>query len=344
MNMMTQNQYFFASLTRISDLADRPFKVRKLEHNIWATGDYVAAKVIGAPNPLYRVELNNGRMVEVMEGDHIVGAFGTRAATLEATGDWKEIGSNLQMSALTSAGLLGKLTSRSPTLPPPMSVVYHGHVTRDGKKLRMCDFVNNVHKRRLTVPVVLVVGTSMSAGKTVTGRVIVHELKRAGLNVVGAKLTGAGRYRDILSFKDAGADHIIDFVDAGLPSTVVSEAEFRVALHNMLSRISSWGADVLVVEAGASPLEPYNGAAAIEELNEQLRLTILCTPDPYAVVGVQSAFDLKPDFVSGPATNTNAGRELVEKLTGVPTLNAMDRSTLPELQEALKRALPELLG
>ena len=34
--------------------------------------------------------------------------------------------------------------------------------------------------------------------------------------VIGTKLTGAGRYRDILAMRDAGADYIFDFVDAGL--------------------------------------------------------------------------------------------------------------------------------
>ena len=48
--------------------------------------------------------------------------------------------------------------------------------------------------------------------------------------VIGTKLTGAGRYRDILAMQDAGADYIFDFVDAGLPSTVVSEREYRRAL------------------------------------------------------------------------------------------------------------------
>ena len=67
------------------------------------------------------------------------------------------------------------------------------------------------------MPVVLLIGTSMSAGKTTTGRIIVHELKRAGLRVAGAKFTGAGRYRDVLAFGDAGADTIIDFVDAACP-------------------------------------------------------------------------------------------------------------------------------
>ncbi len=67
----------------------------------------------------------------------------------------------------------------------------------------------------------------MSAGKTTTGRLIVHELHDMGHKVIGAKLTGAGRYRDVLSFRDAGAAAVFDFVDAGLPSTVEPEAKFR---------------------------------------------------------------------------------------------------------------------
>ena len=59
--------------------------------------------------------------------------------------------------------------------------------------------------------------------------------------MVGAKLTGAGRYRDILAMQDAGADHIFDFVDAGLPSTVVPESEYRPALRNLLSRMAGRG-------------------------------------------------------------------------------------------------------
>jgi hypothetical protein len=38
-----------------------------------------------------------------------------------------------------------------------------------------------------------------------------------GLNVVGAKLTGAARHRDVPCFEDAGAAAVVDFVDAALP-------------------------------------------------------------------------------------------------------------------------------
>jgi hypothetical protein len=99
----------------------------------------------------------------------------------------------------------GKALSVAPTLPRLMSLRYSGHVLRDGRKLTMEDFVPPTPETHFATPVVLLIGTSMSAGKTTTGRIIIHELKRAGFNIAGAKLTGAGRYRDVLAFRDASA-------------------------------------------------------------------------------------------------------------------------------------------
>jgi len=203
----------------------------------------------------------------------------------------------------------------------------------------MRDFVARRPSNLWTIPVVMLIGTSMSAGKTTTGRIIVHELKRAGLKVAAAKLTGAACYRDMLSFRDAGADHIFDFVDVGLPSTVCPEDEFRDALDQLLSRIAVLDVDVLVAEAGASPLEPYNGAVAYEVLKSFIRMTVLCASDPYAVVGVQEAFGLKPDLVTGPTANTSAGIALVDKLTGVRAMTLMEEASVPELRQLLQQKL-----
>lgn len=334
-----ESRYFFPSLTRISDLARRAFGVEKLPREQWGGGDYVAAAVTGTRQG--KLELAHGRMIDVMEGDHLIGALGKRAATLQGVGDWQAIGEDLEMDALTAAGLIGKVTSASHLADTFTRLSYVGHVMREGRKLGMEDFVEPLVEKALNVPVILLVGTSMSAGKTTTGRVIIHELTRAGLKVVGAKLTGAGRYRDILAFKDAGADHIFDFVDVGLPSTVVPEGTFRRALRTLLHRIAHLEPDVLVAEAGASPLEPYNGATAIEELKGQICCTILSASDPYAVVGVQTAFGLQPDLVTGPATNTEAGIALVNKLARVKALNIMDRACLPALRELLRKRLPK---
>ncbi len=330
---------FLASVTRVSDLGEDGFATEALPRDQWDTGDYVVGQVQSIRGQLTAVELANGRMVDVMEDDLVVGAFGTRVATLEAVGDWRDIGDDGRFNALTSAGLFGKTTSLSPFLSSPMNLSYRGHVMRNGEKCTMRGSLPAIEIVDFEIPVILIVGTSMSAGKTMSGRVIVHMLSQMGLNVVGAKLTGAARYRDMLSFGDAGASAIYDFVDAGLPSSAVDEATYREALSYLLSRIAVDKPDVVVAEAGASPLEPYNGAIAKEMIRDQVRFKLLCAQDPYAVVGVQQAFQRAPDLVAGGAANTDAGIALVQKLTGLPALNIMDPASRGELAAMLRKAL-----
>ncbi|MDH3336325.1 MAG: hypothetical protein OER22_03785 [Gammaproteobacteria bacterium] len=336
-------QTFLASLARIADFETNPYDVRALRHEDWASGDYVQAEVAGPASELYVVESCSGAMLPVRPGDEIVGALGERAATLEGVGSYKDV-RNGRMHALTAAGLFGWFTSFACTLPSPMSLVYRGHIVRDGNKVTMRQFAIRAKPSKFSIPTILLVGTSMSAGKTVTGRRVCKLLSSAGYRVVGAKLTGAGRYRDIASFKRAGANTIFDFVDVGLPSTVVPPDEFRQAIRPLLSRINDLKPDFLVAEAGASPLEPYNGDAAIDELGDTICCTILCASDPYAVVGVRQAFGITPDLVAGPAANTSAAVDLVRKLAGLPALNVIDRGTLPALRDFLERTLQLNLG
>lgn len=333
------NRYFLTSVTRITDFRNGEFDINPLDRPRWSHGDYVAARVLGTPSALYQIEIPSGRMVAMMAGDRIIGALGTRAATLEGVGDWTRVASDGRMEALTGAGLLGKATSSSPMIPRLMSLQYEGHVSVDGNTRRMRDYILPMESRTLDAPVVLMVGTSMSAGKTTAGRVIIHELNNMGIRVVGAKFTGAARYRDILSYGDAGAVAIVDFVDAGLPSTVVGEARFREAMDYMVSRVANERPEVVLAESGASPLEPYNGEICIAALRERIAFVVLCAWDPYSVVGVKEAFGLQPDIITGPTTNTTAGIELVEKLTGIPALNLTDPDTLPQVRKMLRAAL-----
>lgn len=334
-----RNRYFLTSVTRITDFKKGGFEVRPLDRIHWSHGDYVAARVVGTPSSLYQIEIPNGRTVSMMVGDRVIGAFGKREATLEGVGDWEAIGDDGRMEALTGAGLLGRATSVSLMVPKLMELQYEGHVHSDDAPLRMRDFVAPVQKEAFDAPVVLMVGTSMSAGKTTAGRVIIHELTRMGRRVAGAKLTGAARFRDTLSYKDAGAVAILDFVEAGLPSTVVPETRFREAMKYMLSRLALEKPEIVVAEAGASPLEPYNGDLCIKALRRHIAFVVLCAWDPYSVVGVQKAFGLKPDVITGPTTNTTAGIRLAEKLTGIPALNLMNPESLPRLRQLLSAAL-----
>ena len=52
---------------------------------------------------------------------------------------------------------------------------------------------------------------------------------------------------------------------------------------------------------------------------------------------IRSAF--RPDLIAGPAVNTEAGVALVEKLTGVPAMDARAASAAPALRKILEDCL-----
>lgn len=321
---------FLTSITRVTDLAVRPFDVTVMPREEWATGDYVECEVVGTPGPLYRVELPSGRRTPVMPGDRIVGALGRRAATHECVGDWRDIGEGLVLHQLTGAGLLGKVTSNSRWVGRPMELAYCGHAVRD-TKINIADFVTPVAQAGYSLPTVLVAGTSMSAGKTLTGRIIIRELAMRGVSVVAAKLAGAAGYKDALSYADAGASHVFDYVDAGLVSTACPREDYAAGLETLLDRMARTGADSALGEIGASPAEPYNGDIALSRLAPHVKLMALCASDAYAVQGFIAACALRPDFVTGPAANNSASRALVEKLTGLPALDLGDEEAVAAL-------------
>ena len=315
---------FLSSLTRISPFAETTPGMEPRPRSEWKTGDYVVIEILETERArAQNVELADGRMAEAYARSRIVGALGERAATLESVGSWRAVGDDGAVNMMTAAGLVGLITSRSALMPPVIPARYLGHATLDGRTVAMQDFVPEPSGAEFAIPVVLIIGTSMSSGKTIAGRVVVWLLKQRGLKVVGAKLTGAGRYRDVLSLGDAGADAVCDFVDGGLPSSICDEAEYRRGLGVLLDKITAEQPDVVVAEAGASPLEPYNGMAVVEALKDVVGFTLLAASDPYAVSGVMTAFDLRPDIVAGIATSTSAGIDLIEKLTGLPSVNVL---------------------
>jgi hypothetical protein len=329
----------FGSLTRIAELPAWPFPCEPVDRSRWDAGDYVLAEVL--PNDVLTdgVELRTGRVVHPLVGDHLVGAFARRFATLEATGTFEEIGADGRMDLLTEGGCFGKTTSKSRFCKPLLPLRYVGHVLVDGHPVNMRDHIPGPPDDPFSLPVVLLVGTSMSAGKTFGACVAVRELKRLGHEVVAAKLTGAGRWHDTLTMRDAGADHTFDFIDAGLPTTVCPPEEYREAVGGLLRRMGATGASVAVIEAGASPLEPYNGGTLVELLSDNVAFTILAASDPYAVLGIQRAWERTFDVVTGPTSNTKAGVQLVHALTGLPALDLLDYATHGSLRQRLEEVV-----
>ncbi|MGI9621399.1 MAG: hypothetical protein ACR2PK_01075 [Acidimicrobiales bacterium] len=343
MTSQITDRYFLPSVTRISDLGEAPFDVQPIPRDHWQSGQYVAAELTGRALEPFDLELADGRVGRAVPGDRLVGALGRRAATLQAVGSFEDVGDGLEIDLLTMAGVIGKCTSRSAFAGAVPSLRYLGHVHRDGRVKTMSDFVAPLEAERLKVPSILIIGTSMDAGKTLAAARLIRLLRLRGTRVLGAKLTGVGRYRDILAMADAGAEWIMDFVDAGLPSTVVPDEEFRCATGPLLARVNQLGPDVAVLEAGASPLEPYNGEQVVPLIADAVRMVVLCASDPYAAHGVMDAFDLQPTFISGRATSTTAGSDLTARLTGRPAIDLLDPDAGCVVAELLESAFSETL-
>ena len=336
---MQERQTVLGSLARITDFEDAMPDFEPRPRDTWRRGDYVAVEMLPGEHESYTVETTDGSPVDIWPGDLLVGAFGTRAATLEATGSWEDVGEDMVMHSLTSAGVIGRMTSKSIDSGPVIEVRYLGHAVRDGVPSNMADFVTPAEPRDIDAPVILIIGTSMDSGKTVAAVAIVRELVGMGLKVAGAKVTGVGRLRDTLAMKHAGASDIFDFVDVGFPSSVVPTDEYRQGLELLTSRIAATEPDVVVIEAGASPLEPYRGEIAMEVLADAVTCTVLCASDPYAVMGVMNAFEMRPDLVTGRCTSTLAGIELIDRLVGVPAINMLDESSAPVIRDFLREEL-----
>ena len=323
-------RYLLGSLTRIAPLSERPFEVEAVPRESWREGDYVVGEVSG-DSPSYILEWPDGRVGDLVRGDRVVGALGSRFATLSLVGDWKDIGEDGAMDSLTPAGVFGRCTSMAAYSYPPTPLVYRGHVKLGGEVTRMADWVTAPRSRRFDLPVIQVIGTSMECGKTTAAKAVIRRLSQHGLRVAGIKLTGVGRYRDILGMQDAGASSILDFVDVGLPSTLTDPDSFAEAVDTMLLKVADEPVDIVVAEAGASPMEPYNGEVAIQRLAPHVRLTMLAATDLYAALGAIDHLGVKPDVIVGRVASTTAGVKIVQEVTGLPAINPLS----PDSQEPL---------
>ena len=331
------NRLIYTSVTRITDFPYEDLRFARRKMKEWNLGDYVLCEVTKRGG--HPIELTTGRMAALMEGDLIIGVLGDRYATLEATGSWESARNMSDLNLLTGAGLIGKVTSKSLFIAEVSQLKYLAHVLIKGEPQNMSHYVPDIENVKFEIPTVLFVGTSMSSGKTTSARIVTRILKDKGYKVVAAKLSGAGRYRDILAMLDAGSDDIFDFMDVGLPSTVVDREIYAERIEMLLTMIQSTGADFAVVEVGASPLEPYNGDIAIEALGENVKAVVLCASDPYAVYGVVEAFHIRPDIVTGPATNTLGGVDLIRNLCDLEAVNLIKESSLPRATQILTEKL-----
>lgn len=179
-------------------------------------------------------------------GDEIVVAYANRYASDQFESYVPHDLGPTQLVA--SGGVASSVETKSADVRRATDIVPIGLVSEDGATpLNLDRFgLGEISRPDRPPPTIAVIGTSMNAGKTTTINQLVRGLVVAGHRPGVTKVTGTGSGNDYWQMLDAGARAMIDFTDAGLASTFLSD----------LSTVE-WTAATLIDHLG------YRGCGAI---------------------------------------------------------------------------------
>ncbi|WP_086933309.1 hypothetical protein [Agarilytica rhodophyticola] len=212
-------------------------------------GDVVLAKIdkIGQHQ---RIELVDGRRASLAPGDLIVLAYGNRYAPDQFEG---LVPHNLSTCDMVAAGGLAATATtqhsrmKEATQIRPLGVLADGK----GKAINLSDFSlpESSSPKAKQVPLFISCGTSMNSGKTHTACSLIRGFTAMGYSVGAVKLTGTGAGGDLWRMTDSGAQRVLDFTDAGLPSTyLANQSTLITTAKTLLNNIAKENVDVIVAE------------------------------------------------------------------------------------------------
>ena len=211
-------------------------------------GQLVIAEVVKLGKHV-AIEDRSGLSTPIFPGDRIVGVLGNRYATDQYEGYVPRRASR-QCDLLSIGGVCGVVASRAAGVRAPTRLRVLGLAGDDrGRPLNQRVFGIEAEDAPRSGQVIVVFGSSMNSGKTTVAGALVRGLAGGGLRVAAAKLTGTAAGKDLRLYVGSGASLVLDFVDAGFPSTYLLDPD---DLHRiptvLLSHLWSTKPDFVVLE------------------------------------------------------------------------------------------------
>lgn len=307
------------------------------------SGDVVVVRVVREAPQYNQVELVSGRLARVVEGDIIVGALGHRKALKGFVGEVPDtLAPGERLHLLNLGGVIGRSTGGLQSLGKPTEVEYIGTLVDANGPI-------NLERTALpeattidgNIPVVMIAGSCMHAGKTQAASELVRQLTKNGWRVAAAKLSGVACQRDLLAMKDNGAIATLSFLDCGLPSTVGVSDVAKIA-RSIIAKLTSLAPDVIVVELGDGILGGYNVDALLDdpEIGRLRASLVFCASDfvgAYGGIELLGMRGISIDAISGAATDSPMGVDFIRTRFGVQAANAMTDG--PGLYNLVKTAI-----
>lgn len=302
-----------------------------------ASGDVIKARV-AKMGFCTQFENVHGRLGRFFEGHEMYVVFGTRYATAEFEAKVPP-STGRRLDLLNAGGVCGKVVHRNIMVPEPTKLEYCGHVVgRKGKPANIRDYAIPMLQKK-KIPLVIVVGSDMDAGKTTSAASVITALVNKGYTVNAGKMTGVARRRDSYFMKDAGAKKILDFVDAGYPSTYkCSLGELMDIFWRMYTNLGKTEADYIVMELADGILERETSMLlSHKQFTDKISRLIMCAGDAVAARGGVAHLrkkGLKVDAVSGKMANTVLAAREFGKRAKIPVFGR-----LPEEQEKILKII-----
>ncbi len=289
-------------------------------------GDLVVAEVtrVGGHE---RLEDAHGRGVRLHKGDLVVGACGNRYATDFYEG-YHRPGPRAHL--LTAGGVIGTAVSWHTSCQAPTELEIVGALTNeDNLPLSLEHFARPRPPSPVAAPeagphAIAVVGSSMNSGKTTTAAGLISGWARAGLVPGAAKVTGSGSGKDRWTYIDAGAAHVVDFLDFGMSSTFGYPTDrLRSTMITMRDALVHDGANAIVLEIADGLLQDETRMLTAS-LSEVCQGTVLAVGDALAAhAGVEllRSTNVPVLAVSGLVTASPLAAREAAAVTGLPVLS-----------------------
>lgn len=273
------------------------------------------------------LEAQAGRRMSIFPGDVFVGVLGDRYATDQFEGIGRVTGPTGHILGI--GGVVGEVVSSNTRMPDPTTVEFLGRLAdADGKPLYTQQFATlaaapSTGGMRATT--VLSLGASMNSGKTTTAMQMVRSLTNAGHRVAAAKVTGTACLKDPNLMYDAGAVCVLDFTDAGWPSTANLSLDQLMSITGRIrAALELHQPEFIIIEIADGILQRET---AMMLAHEPLRATIdavtFAGPDALSVdSGVRRLREYGYPVIAtaGIVANGQLGIQEVEKACGIRCL------------------------
>ena len=287
----------------------------------------------------HSIQSDSKRNVTIIEGDHIMAAFGTRYATEQFEG-YVPAHINQELHILGAGGTIGVIESmhdRYEDIGPTKLRMIGLAVDRRGgiintKSIMQKQMIPFSGAAASATKVILSLGSSMDSGKTTSAAFLAHGLKDADMKIAYIKLTGTVYTKDADLAWDLGADIVADFGDFGFPSTYLCDEEELLSLYeSLLAKVLPYQPDYVIMEIADGLyqretkmlLTSYHFISTIDKV-------IFSAGDSLAAInGIQllKKWGIHPLFISGLLTASPLLIKEVQENTHVPVF------TIKELAE-----------